>query len=448
LAHEVAHVVQQSSGKQPPVATKIAEGMRIGAPDDVLETEAENAAEAIMIGGQRPEISVRTERGALRRSPDEGGMPPRARQVACVVRLGGCSSYRDGGIPSTEEIQNYNIECKQRSHYSGPDIYPTDEECRNPPQEPLSTGEKIFLGALLLLGAAAAATAIIVAGAEILPVVIAAVGEGLTAGTAFYYANAIVVNEVGLFAAGLVMACEGNVAGLLRAMASDPIQAAVILAEVYVLHVNIKVANGPVRRASVPVKILPAEEQTDPQRIKFKSVGPPQFEETEETSVAAPRPGTARPSAEVTPPRVKGIGPPYATFEEVDALIRGGNIRSKAHVLGVIVKDTNGKIIGRWYEGSERGVGTEGAKLLGHTEQKALARIKGMNLKPGSTVEFIGSLQACNLREGCSSRMTDFSRETGIDIRYRYVYGESGTTINDFSGGERITKGMRESWTH
>ncbi len=48
LAHEVAHVVQQSSGKQPAIATKSAHGVKIGAPDDPLETEADQAAQEFM----------------------------------------------------------------------------------------------------------------------------------------------------------------------------------------------------------------------------------------------------------------------------------------------------------------------------------------------------------------------------------------------------------------
>ena len=50
LAHEVAHVVQQSSGKEPAIATKSSHGAKIGAPDDPLETEADRAAEEFMTG--------------------------------------------------------------------------------------------------------------------------------------------------------------------------------------------------------------------------------------------------------------------------------------------------------------------------------------------------------------------------------------------------------------
>ena len=57
LAHEVAHVVQQSSGKEPTVATKSAHGVKIGAPDDLLEAEADHAAEDFLTGMQPANLS-------------------------------------------------------------------------------------------------------------------------------------------------------------------------------------------------------------------------------------------------------------------------------------------------------------------------------------------------------------------------------------------------------
>src|SRR5439155_8647179 len=47
LAHEVAHVVQQRSGKEPSIATKSSGGVKIGTPDDILETEAHAAEDFI-----------------------------------------------------------------------------------------------------------------------------------------------------------------------------------------------------------------------------------------------------------------------------------------------------------------------------------------------------------------------------------------------------------------
>ncbi|HEV2275906.1 MAG TPA: DUF4157 domain-containing protein [Acidobacteriaceae bacterium] len=273
LAHELSHVIQQSG--------------RTNLPHDPV----------------------------LRRAPD---LSVRERQLACVVRLGGCASSRDAGIPSTDDIQNYNQQCRADSHYTGADITPTNEECANPPQEPLSTAEKIVLGAFLLLGAAAVVAATIVAGEVIIPVVIASVGEGAQAALAFYLANAIVVNEIGVFAAGLILSCDGDVPGLLRALANDPVQAAQLLAEVYILHVNISIQNGPARRATVPVKLLPADEQTDPAHIKFKANGPPVFEEETQGQPAPSQRSQTTPGTEEgapTPPPVK-TPPPASPLDQ------------------------------------------------------------------------------------------------------------------------------------
>jgi hypothetical protein len=192
-------------------------------------------------------------------------------------------------------------------------------------------------------GAAAAIVVVAAAGEVIVPIVIAAVesaGAAATGAAAFYYANAIVVNEVGLFAAGLIIGCEGDVPGLLRAIANDPVQAAQILAEVYILHVNIQVANGPVRKATVPVKLLPSSEQTDPNNLRFRTIGAPTFETAETTAAPAPPRGPAavpadsppepsaavrqsRPPAATTPPK-KTQQPPVKTYYGGGAGIRKG----------------------------------------------------------------------------------------------------------------------------
>jgi len=66
LAHEVAHVVQQSSGKEPSIATKTA-GVKIGAPDDSLESEAEMQADEFVSGAQ-PRL-LTDEEQSKRREP-------------------------------------------------------------------------------------------------------------------------------------------------------------------------------------------------------------------------------------------------------------------------------------------------------------------------------------------------------------------------------------------
>ena len=62
LAHEVAHVVQQSSGKEPAIAAKSAGGVKIGAPDDSLEQEADKKAEEFMTGAQPGELTGEEQR--------------------------------------------------------------------------------------------------------------------------------------------------------------------------------------------------------------------------------------------------------------------------------------------------------------------------------------------------------------------------------------------------
>lgn len=50
LAHEVAHVVQQASGREPAIAAMSSRAAKIGAPEDLLEDEAQRSAEQFMNG--------------------------------------------------------------------------------------------------------------------------------------------------------------------------------------------------------------------------------------------------------------------------------------------------------------------------------------------------------------------------------------------------------------
>ena len=69
LAHEVAHVVQQRSGKQPTLAARPAHGIKIGAPDDALETDAERKAEEFVSGAQPAELSDEEQRKRRESAP-------------------------------------------------------------------------------------------------------------------------------------------------------------------------------------------------------------------------------------------------------------------------------------------------------------------------------------------------------------------------------------------
>jgi len=62
LAHEVAHVIQQGSGKEPTLAAKSARGVKIGAPEDSLETEADLAAEGFMTGAPPGKLTDEEQR--------------------------------------------------------------------------------------------------------------------------------------------------------------------------------------------------------------------------------------------------------------------------------------------------------------------------------------------------------------------------------------------------
>ena len=260
----------------------------------------------------------------LQREPDRQ-LSPRDRQVACVVRRGGCTSgtYGRPGGTAESKIPEYNEICKkeEKTGYTGDPIYPSPDECNNPPKEPLPTGAQILLGSFIVLGAGLAVATTVVAAEAVIPIVVTSIAEAGVASYGFYLANPFVVNEVGLFAAGLLMVCEGNIAGLLQAMATNPEQAATILAQTYILHTTISVNNGPPRSADIPVKLLPQSKQdATSNKIRWQSAGSPRFTDKVEPkavtsppasppSKAAPSPvpgqptQTKRPSPQATTPR-------------------------------------------------------------------------------------------------------------------------------------------------
>lgn len=94
IAHELTHVVQQSGGDS--------------------SEQPQNAP-----------VTRSTSR-LLARDVDRD----REWQAACVRRLGGCASSRDGGVPSYENIKAYNEECRKETGYAE-DVTPSNEECKN-----------------------------------------------------------------------------------------------------------------------------------------------------------------------------------------------------------------------------------------------------------------------------------------------------------------------------
>ncbi len=125
LAHEMAHVVQQRDA----VA-----GPRLDAAPASAEAEADQIASAVTGGQPLKTLSRQSTLSLARYPPDEPA--ENVTQILCVSRLGGCASSRPAGIPTPEEIANYNVSCRRETGYTGPDVTPSDDQCRNPPQAP------------------------------------------------------------------------------------------------------------------------------------------------------------------------------------------------------------------------------------------------------------------------------------------------------------------------
>jgi hypothetical protein len=110
------------------------------------------------------------------------------------------------------------------------------------------------------------------------------------------------------------------------------------------------------------------------------------------------------------------MGPPFAS--RPDAL-PGQNVAE------VTVSDSDGNVIGHWWEVSEEGLGQ-----LGHTEQKALSRI---NLEPGMTIEFTADAapSPCTYPpSSCHGGLDVIASTNNVDIIYN---GPQGTTY--YEGG-------------
>ncbi len=138
--------------------------------------------------------------------------------------------------------------------------------------------------------------------------------------------------------------------------------------------------------------------------------------------------------------KLQRIGPAY-TPETLARLKESNELSAKSHMLHVVLTDEHGKTIGQWYELSERGVGMPGAKRLGHTEQKALARIENMNPKPGWRILFVGHLYPCNLPDGCANAMLAFCKRANIPIDYWTIPGDNpkNASLQHFDNDGRET---------
>lgn len=141
LAHELAHVVQQGEAAQP-----ASRDLSITDPSESSEQEADAISHQINHHAQvftnvqmAPAIARQEDAGAPEAPPDDSGM-----QMECVKGLGGCASSRPGGLPSPEEIERYNAECRRETGYTGPDVTPTDEQCRTSGPPPV-TPSTVFI---------------------------------------------------------------------------------------------------------------------------------------------------------------------------------------------------------------------------------------------------------------------------------------------------------------
>lgn len=115
LGHELAHVIQQDGSSTP-------------------SSWRDSSAPPAETHPGLPVLS-NPNRTCLHRQGDdddqgsqEGG--DRDAQVECVKRLGGCANTRPGGIPTPEEIADYNQRCRAETHYRDTDVTPSDDECR------------------------------------------------------------------------------------------------------------------------------------------------------------------------------------------------------------------------------------------------------------------------------------------------------------------------------
>ncbi|HEV7745425.1 MAG TPA: DUF4157 domain-containing protein [Pyrinomonadaceae bacterium] len=149
LGHELTHTIQQAS---PGFQQK----RLISDPQDQAEQEAERVGAALASSDPSDRIHVSASAGAAQihrdendQGPHDAGVPPpiagvpgtEEDQRACVARLGGCPETRDAGLPTAEDIRNYNAECRKEIDYSGPDVQPVcAEEKKEEEVEPPAGG--------------------------------------------------------------------------------------------------------------------------------------------------------------------------------------------------------------------------------------------------------------------------------------------------------------------
>jgi hypothetical protein len=98
----------------------------------------------------------------------------------------------------------------------------------------------------------------------------------------FYLHNPILVNEIGLFTAGLILSVEGDVPGLLKACAEDPLQAGQIFLEIWTIRGSVRTPRGQNYDVTLEVQPLPPTSQQG-NSLKFRALSA--------TTTPVPEPG-------------------------------------------------------------------------------------------------------------------------------------------------------------
>jgi hypothetical protein len=154
LAHELAHVIQQGN----PAHETVPPGA-ISRPGDASERQADHIAalagsSGSLAGGHYPLMSASTvpliarqeeagvpDADAADAGPQDAGVAVGTRttalsdpmyplQAGCVAEQGGCQQYLPAGVADPAESQaKYNSECRRRTKYNGPDMWPSEVEC-------------------------------------------------------------------------------------------------------------------------------------------------------------------------------------------------------------------------------------------------------------------------------------------------------------------------------
>ena len=153
LAHELTHTIQQGS------SSFQQEGV-ISEPTDAAEQEAERIGAATTGPGATRGVNVNasvTDAGLQRQTdpstegPHDAGVPSAGvsgteeDQRECVARLGGCPETRPGGLPTDEDLERYNKECRQELSYTGPNVKPAcaSDEAKKIETEPPPGGNMV-----------------------------------------------------------------------------------------------------------------------------------------------------------------------------------------------------------------------------------------------------------------------------------------------------------------